>query len=120
MNGLKVEDDVKIKTDPDSSSPAALLDDDEYEDTGELQFPKEIPTGWLTRIPADLWKSLEKLNDDDEILIGEIKVWNQPDNKTKVCFYRWKIYWVTANGSLLDSTDPQQEPRRIRHDTKGV
>ena len=83
MNGLKAEEDVKIKA--EASTPAALPDEEEDEDTGELQFPKTTPGGWLTRIPKDLWDSLEKLKDDDEVHIGDIKVWNLQDNKTKVC-----------------------------------
>jgi hypothetical protein len=90
MNGIKAEEDVKIK--PEESTSATLPDDDEYEDTGELQFPKVTPSGWLTRIPKDLWDSLEKLKDDDEIHVGDIKVWNLPENKMKVRIFRHKLH----------------------------
>lgn len=91
-NGMKMEDDFSnIKMDPEGASPS-LADIDEYEDTGELVMPRkvttwnhtnepEIPTGWLLRIPKELWAGLADLPMDEEIHIGNVKVWDQGNNK---------------------------------------
>jgi hypothetical protein len=85
MNGVKSEDDAIIKPDPENGSPGVFADDDDFEDTGELQFPRDIPQGWLTRVPRDLWAGLKDLKDDDEINIGNVLLWTMPDGAQKVC-----------------------------------
>ncbi|KAJ9646620.1 hypothetical protein H2199_002669 [Coniosporium tulheliwenetii] len=76
-NGVKTEDGEYIKLDPDSSSPAPMLDDiDVYEDTGELSIPQHLTrNGWLARLPEELWDVLEKLKDDEPVQIGTLAVW---------------------------------------------
>lgn len=79
MNGIKQEPDIKME-DALTPSGSGYMDDDFYEDTGELQLPtkgveKDI---WLTRIPDWLydkiskWDELVEGNDDDQIQIGEV------------------------------------------------
>jgi hypothetical protein len=90
-NGMKMEVDdfSNIKMDPDQASPS-MADIDEYEDTGELIMPKpvqtwaaepEIPAGWLLRIPKELWAGLADLPMDEEIHIGNVKVWNMSNTQ---------------------------------------
>ena len=75
-NGFKVEEDVKIKSELDTESPGAFVDEDD-DDTGELTIPRETNTGgWMIRVPQELWEGLNSLTDDDEIQIGAIKVWS--------------------------------------------
>ncbi|QDS72948.1 hypothetical protein FKW77_008401 [Venturia effusa] len=87
-NGMKIEpqDFSNIKLDPDHPSPS-MADIDEFEDTGELIMPKvgpnwagpgqmSLPQGWLLRIPKELWAGLVDLPMDEEIRIGDVKVWN--------------------------------------------
>ncbi|KAJ9669352.1 hypothetical protein H2201_000704 [Coniosporium apollinis] len=83
-NGVKTEDGEYIKLDPDSSSPAPMLDDiDVYEDTGELSIPQHLTrNGWLARLPEELWDVLEKLKDDEPVQIGTLAVW-QVDGEQK-------------------------------------
>lgn len=78
MNGVKMEDDMHIKSDPETSPPTGFMDDDDYEDTGELSLPTEPPQLWLTRIPKWLWESLANAGDEDEIEIGKIRVYEGP------------------------------------------
>ena len=74
-NGVKLEDEAKVK--PEPSSPAGIGDDLEDEDTGELQIPKNPSHhGWIVQIPKDLWKILEGLEDHDQIEVGEIRSWH--------------------------------------------
>ena len=66
-----------IKPDPDaaSASPAALTDDDIYEEAGDLEFntdPK-YQTLYLARVPKYIWEAWTKLDDDAEIRIGTIR-----------------------------------------------
>lgn len=82
-NGLKVEDDVKVKLESDQVS--ILGDEDDYEDTGELQFPKDSINTWLVRAPKDLWNGLDTLKySEDRIRLGDMYVWQMPDGSTKV------------------------------------
>lgn len=83
-NGVKMEDGEYIKLDPDSLSPAPVLDDiDVYEDTGELSIPQNLTrNGWLARLPEELWEVLEKIKDDEPVQIGTLAVW-QVDGEQK-------------------------------------
>lgn len=79
MNGIKADPDVKM--DPDASTPGGgFMDDEFYEDTGEMIINKDGPEKdvWLTRIPPWLydavskWDDLADGNDNDQIQIGEV------------------------------------------------
>jgi hypothetical protein len=82
MNGVKAEEMPGIKPDPDAPTPHA--DEDVFEDTGELQFPKQAQKTWLIRVPKDLWTGIERLKDDDTISLGNMHVWAMPDGSQKV------------------------------------
>ena len=68
--------DSKIKPDPDSigNSPAPQTDEDIYEDTGDLDFAGSDQGFYLARLPKFLWDSWSKLDDNQEIQIGTIRV----------------------------------------------
>lgn len=72
MNGIKMEG---IKQDP-GASPGNFMDDDLYEDTGELAIPSsnEFNEYWLARVPDWLLASLDGIGDDEEIEIGKIAI----------------------------------------------
>lgn len=81
-------DQVVIKPDPEAGSP--LLDDDE-EDAADLEFyDHNIPgdpmgTMYLARLPHNLWKVWNELDDEAEIQIGTLRQWNvMEDGKPKV------------------------------------
>lgn len=90
---MEVEDFSNIKMDPDHASPS-MADIDEFEDTGELIMPKlgptwtsdaAIPQGWLLRIPKELWAGLADLPMDEEIHIGNVKMWDMKDKS------KWRL-----------------------------
>ncbi|KAI4907385.1 hypothetical protein J4E90_009414 [Alternaria incomplexa] len=74
MNGIKTEAGVKAEGD------IGFMDDDFYEDTGEMSINKDNPQQdvWLTRIPDWLYEAVSKWenvadgNDNDQIQIGEV------------------------------------------------
>ncbi|KAF1946230.1 hypothetical protein EJ02DRAFT_367459 [Clathrospora elynae] len=78
MNGIKADPGVKM--DPDTPSAGGFVDDEFYEDTGEMAIDRDGPDKdvWLTRIPDWLydavskWDSIADGNDDDQIQIGEV------------------------------------------------
>jgi hypothetical protein len=114
MNGIKGEEMLDIKPDPDASTPHA--DEDVFEDTGELQFPKTAQKTWLIRVPKDLWTGIERLKDDDTISLGNMYVWTMPDGSQKVGLFR-------TDGSNTDSQDPmatRQSHPRLQHDCEGI
>ncbi|KAF2132880.1 hypothetical protein P153DRAFT_364136 [Dothidotthia symphoricarpi CBS 119687] len=77
MNGVKADPDVKMEGTTPSGS--GYMDDEFYEDTGELALPQgEDKDVWLSRIPDWLydavskWEDLSGGNDNDPIQIGEV------------------------------------------------
>ncbi|KAL7932629.1 transcription initiation factor IIF, beta subunit domain-containing protein [Trichoderma chlorosporum] len=80
-----------VKPEP-AASPMAIDEDDLFEDAGDLDFyDKSIPgntfeTLYLARVPKYMWdawiKLTEKLGDDDEIQIGTLRTWNEPQMDT--------------------------------------
>lgn len=85
-------DTLIIKPDPDSkdgASPAALNDEDIYEDAGDLEFNNdpEFQKLYLARVPRYLWEAWSKLDDDAEIQIGTIRqsVEKGPNGDQRAC-----------------------------------
>ncbi|TFA98087.1 Transcription initiation factor IIF subunit beta [Trichoderma ghanense] len=77
---------------PEPASPMAIDEEDLFEDAGDLDFyDKSVPgntfeTLYLARVPKYMWdawvKMTEKLGDDDEIQIGTLRTWNEPQGDT--------------------------------------
>ena len=81
--------DENIKREPlDTPSPFADEDEDMYEDAGDLDFSQAQQQLWLSHIPRTLWEKLSKLQDDDEIEIGKIRVEGTESNPSRV---RWPL-----------------------------
>jgi hypothetical protein len=85
MNGVKTEDVVHIKDEPDDvgSPMSALSEEVEEEDTGELAMPKDdrdYEGVFLARVPKELWQGLVTAGDsmDEPIRIGTVKAWSKP------------------------------------------
>lgn len=78
MTSVKMESTPTIKPDPDTkdASPGAMSEDDIYEDTGDLDFSGADQKVWLTKIPRFLYDNWAKLDDDEEIQIGTVRVEN--------------------------------------------
>lgn len=85
-------DSTAIKADPEEEKimpPAMPMDEDDmFEDAGDLEFyDKTLPgnsleTLYLARVPKYMWESwlklTERMGDDDEIQIGTLRTWNEP------------------------------------------
>ena len=68
--------DPQIKPDPDSlgPSPGAHLEDDIYEDAGDLEFSGAEQGLFLAKVPKFLWENWSKFDDNQEIQIGTVRV----------------------------------------------
>ena len=93
-----------IKQDPDAGTPVQYMDDEFFEDTGEMTMPQPNTKSevWLTRIPDWLyeavskWDDLAEGNDNDQVQIGEVLGFNTTSgidkNKPMRLFFndRWR------------------------------
>ncbi|RYO75055.1 hypothetical protein DL762_010196 [Monosporascus cannonballus] len=118
----QVKPESGIKNDPDDvkPSPAALSDDDIYEDAGDLEFYTDNPAPdnyagnvYLTHVPKYLYDAWVHLDDDAEIRIGTIRQWNEvgPDGQP-----RQRI------AMLLDHRQPEHQnvPKEYNLDVKDM
>ena len=68
-------------------SSVLQVEEDVYEDTGDLEFANTNQAVYLTRIPRFLWKSWSKAEDDDhEVCIGTIRMEGDLNNPKRVCY----------------------------------
>ncbi|KAF2634679.1 transcription initiation factor IIF [Massarina eburnea CBS 473.64] len=89
MNGIKPDPDVKMELDTHTPAGSGYMDDDFYEDTGELNMPIKGTEQdmWLTRVPDWLfahiskWEDIAEGNDDDQIVLGEMLAFTDPTEK---------------------------------------
>lgn len=86
---IKQEHDASspyIKPDPETKDTvlADIDDEDVYEDDGDLDFTNADQSLWLSRIPRSLWEHWSKLDDDDEIQIGTVRIEGDINNPKRV------------------------------------
>lgn len=76
---VKMEEDVKIKPDPDNAATPSVMEEDEYEDTGELQIRGSAADdqAWLAKIPKWLWEAWIDIADDEEVELGKVRVYHK-------------------------------------------
>lgn len=89
MSQVKQDPDAptpSIKPDPDSKEAIAgdLDEEDLYEDAGDLDFANAAQSVWLSRIPRSLWEHWSKLDDDEEIQVGTIRIEGDPSDIKRV------------------------------------
>ena len=82
-------EESKIKLEPDSlyELSGVQSDEDLYEDAGDLDFSGAIQGIYLTRIPRLLWENWSKLDDDQEIQIGTVRIEGVPGDVKRVCHH---------------------------------
>src|ERR1043166_3943358 len=114
MNGVMAEEMQGVKPDPDAPTPHA--DEDVFEDTGELQFPKSAQKTWLIRVPKDLWTGIERLKDDDTISLGDMYVWTMPDGSQKV----GSLHVVDQMLTVKDPMATRQGHAWLQYDCEGI
>ncbi|KIW12952.1 hypothetical protein PV08_08139 [Exophiala spinifera] len=79
--------DINIKPEPTEDTPSPYVDEDEEmydEDTGDLDFSQAQQQLWTSHIPKTLWEALSKMQDEDEIEIGTIRVEGPETNPSRV------------------------------------
>lgn len=74
-------DEPAIKTEPDTGGSPDAMEDDLYEDTGDLEFydaQQKRPIDWdnvyLARVPKYIWEAWHALDDNDEIELGTVRI----------------------------------------------
>lgn len=77
-NGVKAEDGLTVKPEPTDYASPAMQEDDDYEDTGELQIPTETGA-WLAKLPKWLWEAWSTLEEDEEVEIGKMRIYDKRD-----------------------------------------
>ena len=76
-----------IKTESESSAfLLAQPDEDIYEDTGDLDFSSADQSVYLTRLPKFLWETWSKLDDDQEVQVGTLRVEGSQGDTKRVSF----------------------------------
>jgi len=78
--GVKADNDIKIKPDPEEASSSFRNGKDDYEDTGELEIPSRKNVAWLTRIPKILYDKWAEIDDDEEIQLGYVRRYKDSGN----------------------------------------
>ena len=73
-----------INNESEPVPPITYMDDDDYEDTGELRIPGNLRGIYLTSIPRLLWDSWTALDEDEEIKVGNVRVWGANGQNQKV------------------------------------
>lgn len=113
---VKMEDDVKIKPDPATATGPSLMDEDDYEDTGELHIRGDRMSNqaWLAKIPKWLWEAWIDIAEDEEVELGKIRVYQTPPKapqKLKVILNDIpghakvpKKYDITVNKDVYNNT----------------
>lgn len=80
----------EVKEEHASPAPESSDDEDLYEDAGDLEFYEKKPNNenlYSARLPQYLWKKwaalVERMGDDEEIQLGTLRTWNEPDSSGK-------------------------------------
>ena len=56
------------------TAPLEQLDEDVYEDAGDLEFMGFSPDIFLTRLPKYLWRTWSEMDDGQDVQVGRIRV----------------------------------------------
>ena len=74
---------IKRESGSAAASPAGL-EEDIYEDAGDLDFSHADQAAYLTRLPKWLWDAWSKLDDDAEVQIGMVRMESGPNDIKRV------------------------------------
>ncbi|KAL1297590.1 hypothetical protein AAFC00_006152 [Neodothiora populina] len=112
-NGIKTEDGVSIKRDPElyEDEEDKYVDGDE---DGELQIQDPPRDVWLAKLPKWLWEAWSQVADDEEFEIGKLRVYDEKHgSKVKLVLHDLpggqhasvpKKYDITVNRSSYNNT----------------
>ena len=97
LPSLKVEDasSMMIKDEPMEDALSPSMEDDIYEDAGDLDFTNAQKRVWLSHIPRSLWETLSTLDGDDEIEIGTLRVEGSDSQPSRVSLFSVvALFWM--------------------------
>lgn len=82
LPSVKIEDasSMMIKDEAMEDALSPYMEEDIYEDAGDLDFANAQKKVWLSHIPRSLWETLSTMEGDDEIEIGTLRV-EGPENQ---------------------------------------
>ena len=61
------------------------IDDDIYEDAGDLDFELSPQSMYLSRLPRFLWKTWSQMEDGEELALGNMRVESEHGKIQRVC-----------------------------------
>ncbi len=105
-NGIMKQEDAAVKSEAHTVPISTFMDEDDFEDTGELTIPPDVNGMWLMRIPRILWETWATADDDEELQIGNIRVWqgqNQGQEQKVWCsLLSWSLCMSSVKETPLD------------------
>ena len=85
-SNITIKEEVKAEPDLDvADSPSAAMDEDLYEDAGDLDMNDASQATYITRVPKYLWKFLSEGGGGQDGHIGTIRVDGEIENPKQVC-----------------------------------
>ena len=105
LNGQEAA--IKQESTTLSDSPGVHIDEDIYEDAGDLDFTGSDQSVFLTRLPKFLWDSWSKLDDNQEIQIGRVRIEGNPGDIKRVR----TVKTACASSGLMLSTIDESHAR---------
>ncbi|KIW38119.1 uncharacterized protein PV06_10080 [Exophiala oligosperma] len=109
--------DMNVKSEPMEDTPSPYVDEDEEmydEDTGDLDFSQAPQQLWTSHIPKTLWEALSKLQDEDEIEIGTIRVEGPETNPSRVSMLLNPLPQLANEPKEYNLNLPPPEKVRVR------
>lgn len=99
---VKAEDGPQIKIDPADAASPMPMEEDDYEDTGELTIPTgaEEAGAWLAKLPKWLWEAWENIAEDEEIELGKVRVYNKKPGESESAQKVWAAAFLIQRQML--------------------
>lgn len=95
---------VKIEPESTIAPSASPLDEDIYEDAGDLDFTEADQKVYLTRLPKILWETWSKLDEDQEIQVGTLRVEGAQGNVKRVRNFLLLSYLLSPQAGVARLT----------------
>ena len=90
---------MKVEDYEGTGSPVNQVDEDIYEDTGELDFSNITQNVYLTKLPRELWDIWSTIDDDQEIRLGTVRVEEGLKDVKRVCLSMLEtVFWANIKG----------------------
>lgn len=122
--------DMSVKMDPDEGSLSPIAEDERFEDTGELEMPKDLPEAWLVKVPKTVVENWSAIDDDNDQIPIAVMRYFPTSNKTVLLLnpqskhnrnlpleYDWRDAEAHGNTFVFSEKDlPNHDRKRQRTD----